>query len=264
MASVQIRSVASWAVVLVLATELASLSVVIDGRVPRTMDVPTLIRTPGEALILSAHIPTASEESLVTTFMMMKRHVFSYAFVDFEVHLTFDTNATVKTARVVLGGATSRILFTAKTSSALAGRTLNQTTLNTAVAALVMDIGAAPSTCLIDSLVYKKYVATGFLFKAFLAASDSLPSNFASATQRFTEANARPVSQGTNDFGVVPGEASVSTWAIKQEALLQASGEAAYVSDQHVGAWFAQIVFSNQCNAKLVRLDAQTSLACQA
>ena len=40
----------------------------------RTMDVLTLIRTPGEALILSAHIPTASEGSLVKTFKMIKRH----------------------------------------------------------------------------------------------------------------------------------------------------------------------------------------------
>jgi len=280
-ASVQIRSVASWAgnvmlcresylrndysyfpsdVVVVLATAGASLSVVIDGGVPRTMDVLTLIKTPGTALVLSAYIPTAPEGSLVKTFKMMRRHVFSHAIVNFGVHLTFDTNAIVKTARVIVGGATSTIVFAGKTSAALLGKPLNQTTLNTAIAALIIDINAAPSASETDSLEYKKSVATGFLFKAFLAASDSLPSNFASANQRFTPADARPVSQGTTDFGVPDGEAPVGTWAIKQEANIQASGEAAYVSDQHVGAWFAHIVYSQQCNAKLVGMDAQEAL----
>ena len=82
---------------LVLATASASLSDVIDGGVPRTMG-----KTLGEALILSAHIPTASEGSLVKTFKMLKCHVFSRGNVNFEIHLTFDTHANVKTARVVL------------------------------------------------------------------------------------------------------------------------------------------------------------------
>ena len=154
----------------------------------------------------------------------------------------------------------STIVFAGKPSAALLGKPLNQTTLNTAIAALIIDINAAPSTSETDSLEYKKFVATGFLFKAFLAASDSLPSNFASANQRFTPADARPVSHENTDYCVPDGEAPVGTWAIKQEANIQASGEAAYVSDQHVGAWFAHIVHSQQCNAKLVGMDAKDAL----
>ena len=89
---------------LVLATTSASLSDVIDGGVPRTMG-----RTLGETLFLSAHIPTASEGSLVKTF----KDVEAFRVLPWQRELRnspdLHTNAHVKTARVVLEGATGRI-----------------------------------------------------------------------------------------------------------------------------------------------------------
>jgi len=281
-ACVQIRSVGSWAgnlmlcresylkhgysyftsdVVLVLATAGANVHVVIDGGAPRILDVLTLIKTPGEVLVLSVHIPKAQEGSLVRTFKLMKRNVFAHAIVNLGVHLTFNTNATVKSARVILGGATSTIILAGKTSTSLFGKALNQATLDSAAAALIRDIDVAPSASQLQSLEYKKTVATGFLFKVFLAAQNDLPTGFASALEHFTPADARPVSSGVHDYNVYPDEVPVSTWAIKQEAHIQASGEATYASDQHVGAWFAHIVISEKSNAKLVGLDAQAALS---
>ena len=195
------------------------------------------------------------------TFKLMKRNVFAHAIVNFGAHLTFHSNATVKTARVFLGGATNTVILAGTTSTALLGKALNQDTLDAATAALIRDIDRAPSASKLQSLEYKKTVATGFLFKVFLAAHSSLPTGFASALENFTPADARPVSSGAYDYGVYPEEVPVSTWAIKQEADIQASGEATYASDQYVGAWFAQIVVSERSGAKLLGLDARAALS---
>ena len=61
--------------------------------------------------MLSVHIPKAQEGSLVRSFKLMKRNVFAHAIVNLGVHLTFNTNATVKSARVILGAATSTIIL---------------------------------------------------------------------------------------------------------------------------------------------------------
>jgi len=87
-----------------------------------------------------------------------------------------------------------------------------------------------------------------------------LPQREKSGIVPFTSANARPVSSGAVDYATVPSEAPVGTWTPKLEARIQATGEATYASDQHVGAWFAQVVVSSQCNAKLVGIDATEAL----
>ena len=96
-ASVQIRAVGSWAgnvmlcrssaltkdfsyftsdMVLILATAGAMMTVSLDG-VTSTMDIETLMSTQGDLLLISMHIP-ASPKSLIRTYKMMQRHVFSH------------------------------------------------------------------------------------------------------------------------------------------------------------------------------------------
>lgn len=100
----------------------------------------------------------------------------------------------------------------------------------------------------------------GFLYKTFLASVADLPADYASALERFTPAASRPVSTGLVDYGTSEDDSPVGTWVIKQEAHIQSTGEATYVSDQHIGAWFAQLVTSTSCNAKLVGMDAHDAL----
>mmetsp|Transcript_46801 Transcript_46801/g.124273 ORF Transcript_46801/g.124273 Transcript_46801/m.124273 type:complete len:1414 (-) Transcript_46801:189-4430(-) len=277
-ASVQIRSVGSWAgnlmlcrdsnvredweyfpsdVVLVLATAGMTVDIIQNRGKQTTVDVLTLMDMPGDVLVLSGTIPfPPKDHSLVKTFKMMRRHVFSHAIVNFGANLTFASDWTVQTARIIIGGATSTIKRVGQTEAALVGKSLTQSTLDAAMAALEHDIDDAPATGGLVDRAYNKEVAAGFLYKTFLASVAKLPDNYASALVRFTPAASRPVSTGTVDYGVYEDEAPVSTWAIKQEAHIQSTGEATYVSDQHIGAWFAQLVTSTSCNAKLVGMDA--------
>jgi len=282
-ASVQIRSISSWAgnvmlcresfrnadydyfpsdLVLVLATAGATLRVVLESTSTSSveMDVMTLMKTPGEILVLSVHLPTLPPNSLVKTYKMMRRHVFAVAIVNFGSNLTFDADGTVKTASVYVGGATSSILPASQLCVALVGKKLSAETLNVAIPALTRDMDEAPALTVLDSLAYKRHVAIAFLRKTFLAAAVDLPQNEVSALVPFTPSGARPLSSGSCDYGVDEYEAPVSTWITKQDAVIQATGEATYVSDQHVGAWFAQIVYSTTCNATLSGLDAQDAL----
>ena len=102
-ACVQIRSVGSWAgnvmlcresylkrgysyftsdVVLVLATAGASVSVVIDGGAPHNLDVLTLIKTPGEVLVLSVHIPKVGRIAFLFIFLfLLQLFFFSFCFL---------------------------------------------------------------------------------------------------------------------------------------------------------------------------------------
>lgn len=282
-ASVQIRSVASWAgnvmlcresninntfeyftsdIVLVLATAGVKVSVSINGRKER-LDVLSLVRTKGDVFVESMHIPL-STNSFVHTYKAMQRHVFSHAIVNFGANVTLKPDGvTVDSARVFVGGATSTIVEATACSKALQNAKLNQDALTSACHALKADIDANPSLDPINTLEYRCSLATGFLYKYFmdvLQEQGRLPANFISAVTPFTPADARPVSRGLVDFQVHSNESPLSTWQPKLEAGIQASGELKYSSDIGMGALFAQFVFTTSCNATLTGLDASEAL----
>eukprot|EP00450_Noctiluca_scintillans_P002747 CAMPEP_0194493158 /NCGR_PEP_ID=MMETSP0253-20130528/11460_1 /TAXON_ID=2966 /ORGANISM="Noctiluca scintillans" /LENGTH=1391 /DNA_ID=CAMNT_0039334111 /DNA_START=75 /DNA_END=4250 /DNA_ORIENTATION=- len=283
-ASVQVRSVGSWAgnvmlcresflndafsyfpsdIVLILATGNASMKIVVDGGAPQLVDILTLMKTKGDVLLISGRLPLPPRGALVQTYKLMRRHVFSHAIVAFGANVTFAPDQTVEHARVILAGVTSTILSSDRIRAVLVGKPLNQTTMNAAMSALMEEIDAAPANgdkFAMDSL---KTAASGYLFKTFLEAAKAqgkLLPNCTSALVPFTPADSRPVSSGKESFGVDPNLSPVGTWLPKIESRIQATGEATYPSDHGVGAAFAQVVLSTSCNAKLVALDAVQAL----
>ena len=183
------------------------------------------------------------------------------AIVNMGFNVSFEQDGfTVAAANVMLGGATSRIISAKATAASLVGNRLDNATLSAATAALVSIIRATPSTDKINSQEYRESLACGFLYKYFLDAQSQLPSSFQSALIPFTPADARPVSSGSVSYGTDPKEAPLGEWIIKTEAAMQATGEARYVSDMNVGAWFGQIVLSTTCNAKLSSVDPSAAL----
>eukprot|EP00930_Biecheleria_cincta_P041107 TRINITY_DN28156_c0_g3_i1.p1 TRINITY_DN28156_c0_g3~~TRINITY_DN28156_c0_g3_i1.p1 ORF type:complete len:1336 (-),score=211.24 TRINITY_DN28156_c0_g3_i1:97-4053(-) len=276
-ASVQIRSVGSWAGNLMLtrehpafASDMATIlsaagAIVHVQQGAKTVDltVPELLTLENkQVLVISVTIPKGSRNSLLRTFKASQRHVFAHAVVNLGAYIDFaDSSGTVNQARIMVGGACKRLLNASKTADALRGRKLDDETLKLATAALKSEIQENASDDLRNSSEYREQLAVGFLYKTFLCARKDLPEQLKSAVESFIPADARPISTGTESWGENHKESPVSEYVPKRSAFIQASGEAQYPSDYGGrDALFGQVVFSTSANAKLVALDASQAL----
>lgn len=278
-ASVQIRSVASWAgnlmvtreypefasdMVTILSAAQAQIEVVAasGSSTGHAVTVSELMALKGDYLVLKATIPILPTGTVFRTFKTSQRHVFAHAIVNLGAAITLNSAGKVTGATLSVGGATRSLIMASKTSGVLvANQTLDQATFIKAAATLAGEIAGNPSTDLRHSLEYRQQLAASFLYKAFLACQPSLPQKFRSALVPFVEADARGVSSGTETFGTVPEQAPVGKYIPKLAARIQASGEAMYPSDAGIGALFGQIVFSTSANAKLELLDTKAALS---
>mmetsp|Transcript_75907 Transcript_75907/g.158286 ORF Transcript_75907/g.158286 Transcript_75907/m.158286 type:complete len:1405 (-) Transcript_75907:223-4437(-) len=279
-ASVQIRSVASWGgnvmftrnhpefqsdLVTILAAAGAKFDVLQRSSAglssQTTVDVADLLKMEGDVLLMSMTIPRIPANVVFRTFKTSMRHVFAHAFVNFGACLTLDDQTgAVKSGRLVLAGATATLLSATNTMKAIMCKPLNDATFKLAVAAIKRDVATNPSKTLLQSPAYREQLVLSFLYKTFLAARASVPASMQSALTTFVTAEARPVSKGTEDFGTDPSEGPVGQYVVKRSAAVQASGEAIYPSDYGTGALFGQLVLSSSANAKLVSIDPSEAL----
>eukprot|EP00041_Stephanoeca_diplocostata_P029344 m.863415 g.863415 ORF g.863415 m.863415 type:complete len:1330 (-) comp23543_c0_seq1:1005-4994(-) len=282
-ASVQIRSVASWIGNLMLTrthnnfpSDMATILSAAGATVKylasggtgaaQTISVPGLLKLTGDdILVTSLTVPVVPAGSLFQTYKTAQRHVFAHAIVNCAalVHFKSGTPGVVDQASIFVGGATEVLLNATKTAAALQGQSLNQDTFARASSALSGEINAqGPSRDARHTQAYRHELAAGFLYKLFLTAQhQSLPARFQSAVVPFIAAADRPVSSGTESYGTDPTDAPVGTYVPKLSARIQASGEASYPSDTRGGALFGQLVFSTSANAKLSALDVTDALA---
>eukprot|EP00931_Biecheleriopsis_adriatica_P115532 TRINITY_DN91318_c0_g1_i1.p1 TRINITY_DN91318_c0_g1~~TRINITY_DN91318_c0_g1_i1.p1 ORF type:complete len:1349 (-),score=270.27 TRINITY_DN91318_c0_g1_i1:87-4088(-) len=278
-ASVQIRSVASWAgnlmltrgspsfqsdVATVLATAGAKIEVLdLSTGMQTTLSTSDLLNSDGAILVLSMEIPKPSAgRTVFQTFKTAQRAAFAHAIVNFGARLTFEKDElTVVDAHVIVGGATKHLLEALETASVLKGKKLNQDTFAAAVEALKADIFRSASSDPRNSQQYRLDLATSFLYKTFLAACSKLPAPMKTAIVPFIPAHARPVSNGSSSYGVDKAETPVSDFIPKLDARLQASGEVAYASDcGPVASLVGQLVFTTHCG-KLQAIDPAEALA---
>jgi len=281
-ASVQIRSVASWAGNLMIARQFAKFDsdmvitlgaagatfsiITADGSTKDGLGIAELLAETGTILVCSMLIPNHLSTTIIRTYKTSMRHTFAHAIVNMGVNIGFQPGAegTVRAATVVVGGVCDQLLVATATAAAVAGQPVNTATLVAAVAALKADIArVGPSTDPRYSASYKFELAAGFLYKAFLETHQgSLPAPYSTAVQDMITAASRPISSGSVDFATVPGEGPVSTWIPKIDGLIQTTGEAHYPSDVgvHRKALCAQIVFSTSASAKLTGLDPSAAL----
>ena len=277
-ASVQIRSVGSWAgnlmiarehgnfpsdMVTILSAARASVKVMLmSGSSTRSVSVPELLALEGNILVLSVTVPRLPAGSAFRTFKTAQRHVFAHAIVNFGARIDFEADgATVAAVTMAIGGVCPALFDASATATtALKGQKLDQAAWLQCSKALASEIRRNPASDLRHSPVYRQQLTDGFLFKLLLSAQSTVPPRSKSALVPFVPANARPVSSGTESFGTVAADAPVGTYVPKLQSRVQASGEVLYPSDYGQGALWAQIVFSTSSNVKLTALDATAAL----
>lgn len=276
-ACTQIRSVASWAgnvmftrlnpqfqsdMVTILAAAGATFDVLSQDSKVQSMNITDLLAAKGDVLLMSMVIPKIPLGTVFQTFKTAQRHVFSHAIVNFGASIALDSKTgAVKSARLMIAGATQTLLEASGAASALLGRPLDDATFKLAAAALKKDIATNPSQSSLNTPEYRNQLALSLLYKTFLSARPNLPPQLKSAIVPFITAEARPISRGSEDYGTDASASPVGQYVAKLSAFIQASGEAVFPSDvSRPGALFGQLVLSSAANAKLVALDPSEAL----
>lgn len=278
-ASVQIRSVASWAGNIMLAREhrnfpsdmvtiLSAAGATISymdlaAAAPSilTATVPQLLALTGDLLVVKMTIPNIPTASLFQTYKTSQRHVFAHAIVNMGARIDFAPDKTVSNARLIIGGATPTLLDASAVAMAtLKGKTMSQTTLDQLCGAIQLELRNDPNPDLRHSMSYRANLAVGYLYKLFLAAQSTVNPREKSALVPFVPANARPISSGIESYATVQANDPVSEYIPKIQSRVQASGEVKYPSDHGNGALWAQPVFSTSANAKLSAIDTSSAL----
>lgn len=276
-ASVQIRSVGTWAgnvmmakgwpafpsdMVLVLSAVGAYVRVLnTDTNTVKEVTVPDLMNLEGNLLIVSMKIPRPPAGVVFETFKTAHRNAYAIAIVNFGAFLTFEEDqATAKDISIVIGGVGDRLLVASETAAIIKGKRLDAVCFKATLAALFAELNANVSSEPFQSASYHQQLAESFLYKFFLAAQSQLLPKYRSALTPFIPYWARPVSSGSEEYGISTSENAVSRWKTKADARIQATGEAKYPSDFGIGALFGQIVLSTSANAKLQGLDPSSAL----
>ena len=179
-ASVQIRSVASWAGNIMLtrqyptfasdmATILGAAGAVfniMDAESGKTqaLSVVDLFAAKKDVLLISMNITAGPTTSVFQTFKTSQRHVFAHAIVNFGGYMEFEAplagradgaDRVVKSARIVVGGACQTLLVASETAAIMSGAPLNNDTLSKVLASLAKEIVANPSEDLRNTMVYR-------------------------------------------------------------------------------------------------------------
>ena len=137
-ASVQIRSVASWAGNIMLtreypkfasdmATILSAAGAVLTvldvaTNTTHTTSVPDLMALAGDVLLVSMKLPALPADAVFETYKTSQRHVFAHAIVNLGGCLEMDSSTgKVTAATIIVGGATDTLLDASQTAGTLVG-----------------------------------------------------------------------------------------------------------------------------------------------
>lgn len=198
---------------------------------------PTLQR----AVLVAYHVPLADKREYVQTYKVALREVNAHAIVNAGMRVRFDAAGKVEDCAVVLGGIGPIAFHARRTQQAMVGQVWSTATLAAALKALRADLDAElkqwakrmadlPDEGFTDS--YRRHLAESFLYKFFVEVAEAtkafpVPAPVAGAGQRYL----RPLSRGKQFVPPNADPAPVGLPIVKQDAFLQASGEAQYTHD---------------------------------
>ena len=193
------------------------------------------------AVLVAYHVPLAREREYVQTYKVALREVNAHAIVNAGLRVRFDAAGLVEDCAVVLGGIGPIAFHARSTEQTLRGQAWSTATLATALAALRADLNAElaqwasrlaelPDEGFTDS--YRCHLAESFLYKFFVEVAEStkaitVPASVADAGKRYV----RPLSKGNQFVPPNNDPPPVGQPIVKQDAFLQASGEAQYTHD---------------------------------
>lgn len=193
------------------------------------------------AVLLAYHVPLANADEYVQTYKVALREVNAHSIVNAGMRVRFDERGVVTDCAIVLGGIGPIAFHAAQAEKALTGQRWTMATLAEALAGLRSDIDgqlakwAGRMAALPDegfSDIYRRHLGESYLYKFFVEvaeATKALPVApvIASAGKR----PVRPLSRGQQFVPPSIDPPPVGLPLVKQDAFLQASGEAVYTQD---------------------------------
>lgn len=196
---------------------------------------------PHRAVLLAYHVPLARAAEYVQTYKVALREVNAHSIVNAGMRVRFDEAGLVAECAIVLGGIAPIAFHAEAAEAALIGRGWTAEALAEALAGLRADItgqqakwarrmAGLPDEGFTDS--YRLHLAESYLYKFFIEVAEQakalpIPAGIASAGQR----PVRPLSRGKQFVPPNIDPPPVGMPYVKQDAFLQASGEAVYTQD---------------------------------
>ncbi len=188
---------------------------------------------PGDAVILSFHLPYTPQDVYIQTYRIARRVQMAHPIVNAGFRFRID-KGQVAEATVVYGGLASLNCRFPETEQFLLGKPLNNETLREALQVLKKEV--KEKTIPMDeegiSTEYRLRLAENFFYKFFLHATLAIkPELISSRFQSAANHDVRPLSTGKQEYYEYPEIFPLSQSIIKRAAFVQASGEAKYTQD---------------------------------
>jgi xanthine dehydrogenase/oxidase len=192
-------------------------------------------------VLLGYRVPRARPGEFVQAYKVALREVNAHSIVNAGFRVRFDGQGRVEAVALVLGGIAPICFHARRAESVLLGEAWTSASLRAALAALRLDVDEALERwaerlrSLPDegfTTAYRRHLAESYLYKFFVevalaTGAFEVPPELRSAGRRYE----RPLSRGSQFIPKNQDPPPVGLPFIKQDAFLQATGEAQYTHD---------------------------------
>lgn len=232
---------------------------------PESFTPSQLLSAPmnGKILYSVTFPPYDKEKTFIRTYKISVRSQNSHAYVNAGFRFSFDpTNLNIASATIVYGGINANFIHASNTENFLVGKNISdQAVLQQALSLLSAEIVPDNDPVAADPQ-YRKMLASSLFYKFILYVNkNKLTPRLASGIDSIVDN--RVISSGIETYSNDPSIFPVTKPMSKINALLQASGEAAYVYDTSIDDQHdldGAFILSSLANCRIDSIDTSAAL----
>lgn len=223
-----------------------------------------------DEVLVAINIPYTKETQYFYAYKQARRRDDDIAIVNAAINVTFIPHSLViQDINLAFGGMAPTTVTAPNTKRNLIGKTWNRNTLESAFDYLIQDLPLDPSAPG-GMIQYRRSLTLSFFFRAFLAISEQLQSQFSEIYLDKREKSAiagfqNGVPKSSQYFQVLKTNEKINSIGQPiphMSAFKQATGEAVYCDDipYYTNELYMALVFSTKTYAKIIKIDPSEAL----